>query len=112
MSIPTALAPSVGLATPRAKKALEQTLETFFVQAELLTFYQCHPPTHQVEDQQRQRWKEANWGAEVETDLFFTADLPELQRLLMPITINNVKISTHHPGKLYLTFWLSARVEQ
>jgi hypothetical protein len=115
MPKPTALAPTVELATPRVRRFVDtKLLECLGDSARVIDFYLCEPPTNQVYTYaipKGDEWIEASWGLTVETDHVDTMYLPDIMALSKTILVGEV--ITIHPKDthtLEVRFWLHARV--
>jgi hypothetical protein len=109
MTIPTALAPTAKLATPRVKKFVEGLLELFGPSAKLDALFLCEPSVNEVFGVNEQ-WLEANWGADIITDRFSLADLEEMRHESKTIHIGDTSVSPCTNSKLQVRLWLFARV--
>ena len=109
MSIPTALAPTAELATPKVKKFIAKFLDLFGPSAKLNRFFLCEPGINEVFGINEQ-WLEANWGADIITDHFSLADLEEMQHESKTIHIGDATVSPCTNSKLQIRLWLFARV--
>jgi hypothetical protein len=75
--LPTALAPSADLATPRVYRYALKIVDCL-APAELIKFFLCSPSTSTVIDHHGNQWVEATWGADIETEQFSMRDLAAL----------------------------------
>lgn len=108
MPIPTALAPSASLATPRVHKyALK--IAAALPRAELTNFFLCSPATSTTQDHHGNQWVEATWGADIETDGFSMHDLAELLKQPNAVQIEAIDV-TAKEWKVVLAVTLSGRV--
>ena len=92
MTIPTALAPTAKLATPRVKKFVEGLLDLFGPPAQLAGFFLCSPGVHAVR-QGEEEWIEADWGADIIAERFNLADLEAARRKSKTVHIGDVTVS-------------------
>jgi len=110
MTIPTALAPTAKLATPRVKKFVKGLLELFGPSAQLANFFLCEPGTNQVFGR-KESWVEANWGADIIADRFSTADLETMCQKSRVIRVGDAVVYPHpRDSKIQIRLWLFARV--
>jgi hypothetical protein len=108
---PTAVAPTVDLATARARRELDRLAA--HLGAEVDSFYTCEPPVNQVETWDgSSKWYEGNWGAVLFATQIGWGDLAEYGRLRkgQAVQVNDIDISPHPSGRLRLSVWLSGRV--
>jgi len=64
MTLPTALAPTVSLATPRVERILHKVADKFGLR--VTRFYLCEPSTcDAVSRDNAERWIDGMWGAEL-----------------------------------------------
>ena len=116
MKMPTALAPTAHLATPRVGTFVDSVLlPCLGPNAKVTSFELCNPPTNTVcSPTLNETWTEANWQLEIETDHLKTVDLslPPLSDIHWP----TIAISDHvivHPKDtrtIRVRLWLYARV--
>ena len=109
MTLPTALAPTTTLATPRVKKFVNGLLELFGPSAKLARLFLCEPSTNEV-FRGNEKWIEANWGADIIADRLSLADLEEMRHESKTIHIGDVTVSPCTNSKLQIKLWLFARV--
>lgn len=111
MAIPTALAPTAKLATPKVKKFVDNLLKIFGPSAKLDRFFLCKPSVNEVlGNGVGELWLEANWRADIIIDCFSLADLEEMQHESKTIHIGDAIISPCTNNKLQVRLWLFARV--
>lgn len=109
MTIPTALAPTAQLATPKVKKFIACLLELFGPFAKLDRFFPCEPGVNEVFGTNEQ-WLEANWGVDIIANRFSLTDLEEAHHQSKIIHIGDITVSPCTNSKLQITLWLFARV--
>ena len=106
--LPTAIAPSADLATPRVHRVAKK-IASNLEPATLVEFYVCCPCTFSVEDHKGNHWIEGCWGAVIESDRFNLRWLEDMRMISHTVSIDEVDI-TARDGILILEFTLSARV--
>lgn len=108
MTIPTALAPTVDLATPRIEAHAEKIRAA--LQGTITKFYTCEPGDMRVEDRQGNKWIEGSWGLHVRVRSFAWGDIPDIQALSSTIGIGDISFKPANDQEFELIFWLTARV--
>lgn len=106
----TALAPTVGLATPKVEAFVRKIADEYLCGATVKEFYTCDPAVGEVMSADRsEEWLEGNWGARVLCDHFSASDVDNLTHQGKTIIVGDATI---HPAgeKIEVRLWLSARV--
>jgi hypothetical protein len=108
MTIPTALAPTVDLATPKVEAHAEKLRK--FLNGEISRFYKCDPDDMRVEDRQGNKWIEGSWGLHLLVPHFSLDIFPEVNELSSVINIGDISFKPVSNSRIELVFWLTARV--
>lgn len=111
MPIPTALAPTAELATPRVKKFVEGLLKILGLSAKLDCFFLCEPGVNEVlGNGVGELWLEANWGAGIIANSFSLADLEAMRQKSKIIHVGDATVHPHDNSQVQIKLWLFARV--
>ena len=107
---PTALAPTVALATPKIERFVRNNLMPI-VGGTIQEIYECSPSTHDaIDGETGDEWVEGSWGVRV-THWGLSGETVKLAMNIEHPSISVVECSIKpEEGKLRVEFWLCARV--
>lgn len=108
MTIPTALAPNVELATPKVKKHAEKIRH--FLRGEIKDFYVADPSELYLENRQGEKWTEGSWGLVVLAPRFDLEWMMDLKNLSSTIEVSSIAFKPASATHIELSIWLTGRV--